>query len=273
MKATKILSLAILLLATTACTLGDRDETPRPENIGYSIARTAVAHLSSVHMVLEDILLYEQMLTIEDDTERNAFKEEHFERMDSCIINGNLHEVYRTYSSNPTRIITDGKLLREGGYWEVKRENTYDFTIQATTEGVYTFEFAMLYTPSTTSQNLKGKIVATPGLEEGQTIYTAPDGLLSVGEEDNTYNDGKRYPLNLEITITEPVVYDANMEAGWFTAGAMHLECYDTLYGTTDIVDVTLKERKGYFTYLNYSGDVDQPFDEYNRKYNRVLFN
>lgn len=267
MKATKILSLAIVLLGTTACTLGDRDETPRPENIGYSIARTAVGHLHSVHMVLEDILLYEEMLTIEDDTERNAFKEEHFERIKSYSIYGNLHEVYHGYLSTPTRIITDGKLLRDGGRWELKLKNNYEFTIEAK-EGVYTMEFTMLCSPIIYSQNLKGKIVATPGQEEGEMVYTAPDGLLSVGNEDTTYTDGKCYPLNLEITITEPAVYDANKHNGLFTAGAMHLECHDTLYDTTDIVDVTLKSGKSSFTYLNYKGDVEQSINGYER----VLF-
>lgn len=255
MKATKILSSVILLLCATACTLGDRDQTPRPENIGAAIARTAVAHLHSANTLLNEILLYDQMLAIEEESERNTFRAEHFEKIDSITINGNLHEVYHRNYSNPTRITTDGNTLSNGGNWRVTMKDKYDFTIQANSDS-YTLEISKLIGQNTRHNNLTGKIIAKPR-EEGGFSYSAPEGLLSVGNENTTYNDGKRYPLNIYIDITEDAVYNANSQI--FIEGAINIRCEDTLYGTTDLVSVKFNNSiRVEFTYLIYNGYIEQ---------------
>lgn len=268
----------VLMLTLSSCNIDDDGSTPRPERVGWHIANAATHGFIDIHYALQDVLSYERMMLIEDETLREEYRAEHFENIDHILVDDGIHSIsYKSpYSNTTTTITTDGHTLSEGGTWEIETTRNCHLTVTKTDAG-YRLIITSLNAqyPNYEGTTLSGEIDAELLSGTDLVRYSNAQGLTISDPYMHYGKIDEELSCYIYINVVEPVEFNTpeRWTEGGLVAGSLELLCEDGFYGTTDSVSLTFDRsgRSGLYHYLDYNESIDTTIG-YNLPRNRVVF-
>lgn len=202
-----------------------------PERMGKEIWDTTYRDLTRVNEILDYVARYNYLCSIEDETEREAYRIANFSNA-TINIEQNIHSIIHTTSYGTSYIV---KIVEGENSWHISRSggNGYDLTITHNSDGSYTAYFNYFY-----RNELIGQGEFEVEVEYGDNPIISYTGTLTMTD----YSASRDLPLTITTEITDALVYDSG---SGISDGEMNISVYDALYDTTDNITVhILKDKK-----------------------------
>lgn len=201
-----------------------------PERFGKAIWDTTYQDLKRVNEIFDYIARYNQLCSIEDETEREAYRIANFANA-TISVEQNIHTIVHTTSYGTEYIV---KIVEGKTSWHITRSggNGYDLTLTPNADDSYTAHFNYLYRNELIGQgDFKAEVVYA---DEPTISYT---GTLTMTD----YSASKDKPLTITTEITEALVFS---QGAGISDGRMNITVYDALYGTTDKITAHITKDK-----------------------------
>lgn len=242
---TRFAAIVAIVTTSVACTLSDADHRS-PERLGRTIWRDVNNDLGYINIILKKVILFDHMLSIEDEAEREAYIGTVL-RAASVECKGDIYTIryISQYNTHHTQVIkTSGGRFSEGDTWEVSYDGALGYLATITTSGSgYKVTFSRLYDDkSNTTTKLYMRYELTTYAESSNTVVDIEySGSLAMTD----YTESLSRPLTIETTITAPVQYNGNFG---MRGGAFDILCRDALYNSTDRVMAEIDGSTGQVT-------------------------
>lgn len=201
-----------------------------PERMGKAIWDTTYQDLKRVNEILDYVARYNYLCSIEDETEREAYRIANFSNA-TINVEQNIHSIVHTTSYGTSYIV---KIVEGENSWHISRSggNGYDLTITRESDGNYAVYLNYFYRNELIGQ----------GDFKAEVVYADEPTISYTGTLDMTdYSASKDKPLTITTRITEALVFSRG--AG-ITDGRMNITVYDALYGTTDKITAHITKDK-----------------------------
>lgn len=201
-----------------------------PERFGKAIWDTTYQDLKRVNEIFDYIARYNQLCSIEDETEREAYRIANFANA-TISVEQNIHTIVHTTSYGTEYIV---KIVEGKTSWHITRSggNGYDLTITRESDGNYAVYLNYFYRNELIGQ----------GDFKAEVVYADEPTISYTGTLDMTdYSASKDKPLTITTRITEALVFS---QGAGISDGRMNITVYDALYDTTDKITAHITKDK-----------------------------
>lgn len=217
-----------LMLTTTACEWGGGDYKAE-RTLGLRLWQIASHDLERVNEIFDFVAQYNHMLNIEDETQRENYRDTYFS---NALITeyGNIHSLTYVTSYN-TKYCVDVEMYNDR--WHITRSGGkgYDLTVTPLASGRYMARFDKIYNSESMGEG-EFIVEATTTTMSDTPIISYTGTLTMVDPEENP-----RKPLTITTKITEEITYSS---PEIFTSGMLTITAYDAVYDSTDVAKVTI---------------------------------
>lgn len=235
----RLTAIAAISIASLSCTLSEASHKS-PERLARAIWDEVNYDLNYINIILKKVILFDNMLAIEDEAEREAYLESILNAASYKLDDNTYTILYiNEYNNYHTQVIkTSGGRISEGDTWEVSYSGALGYTATITpAERGYKVEFSRLYDDqcnTTATLDMKYKLTtSTQNINALVSIeYTGSLALVD-------YTSSISRPLTIDTTIEKPMKYDGSVG---MVGGRFDIVCRDRLYDTTDKVQATITE-------------------------------
>lgn len=232
------LYLAMVLSTFTfvSCVIDDA-ESRDPERVAQTIWSEAHADLRYINKMLTDVVHFDHMLQIEDDSQRDKYFDIYFGQRTELEERGNGYVVKRMSNYDMpiyTYYITNRCALGEGE-WTVRYEggNDYTMTLTPQEDGSIEADISSLYVAESEGSAILTFDYLLHDLDQvtcNAEVELCYEGSIELVDR----SMGESKPLTISTRTLEPVVFS---DQWGFKGGKLRIECRDEFYGSRDEVD------------------------------------